>query len=691
MVAMLGMVSLALVGVTMFRAWADGPVDLLTPLEGSFPQQADPIGVIRRSQPVHVNLLELEMVQPGRELVFNLFADVHLVGVVDERQEQDQGTVWTGHFPDLQLSSFVISRIDGQIYAILNSPQGEYEIRFAGKEHVVNEIDQAAYPNELDPVAVNYPGSTTTPDQPETSLPQADSADQIDVMVLYTASARDAAAPDSISNIINTAIAGTNQAYYNSLITQRINLVYTAEVAYQESGNMQTDLSRLQASGDGYLDQVQGLRDTYHADLVSLIVNEPSYCGIGYVMQNTSSSFESYAFTVTHVSCTAGNYSLAHELGHNMGALHDLYVDPNSYQFPYSHGYVNLTGRWRTIMAYNNQCADNGIDCTRVQYFSNPGTLYSGAPMGDASTADNHRVLNETAFTVANFRLRPVTYTPTPTSTNTATPTKTSTPTRTATPTKTSTPTKTATATKTLTPSNTPVPRLLLVDGDDDNPDVAGRYASALATLRVPFKVWDLQLMTGTPTPEPGLSDLTPYQAIVWFTGDMYSNKTGPSSTAEAALASYLDGGGCFLISSQDYAYARYPTPTIAPTYFISKYLGVTYVADALPTPQWQVTGTGTIFGGLGPFSLVLPKDYAGNFSDVFQAQSNAETAWQGNAGPAGVDKETNNYKTSYWGFPFEAISSIYDRNKAMDRFVTWCGVEKLPTPYPAFLPLIVR
>ena len=70
-------------------------------------------------------------------------------------------------------------------------------------------------------------------------------------------------------------------------------------------------------------------------------------------------------------------------------------------------------------MSYNDVCAAVGVSCTRLPYWSNPYVTYGGKPMGipgGTSTscpayspepgcdADNHRALNETALTVANFR-----------------------------------------------------------------------------------------------------------------------------------------------------------------------------------------------------------------------------------------------------------------------------------------------
>ena len=239
----------------------------------------------------------------------------------------------------------------------------------------------------------------------------ADAMSSIDIMVVYTPSARSLVGGTSeIEANIDLMIAETNQAYLDSGVNQQLVLVAREEVEYTESGSVDTDLARLASASDGYMDEVHIIRDQAGADLVHLI---STTSGLAYVAK---------AFASTCSEC--GSWIFAHELGHNMGLSHDRYEEDNGL-FPYSHGYVNQraladgaprSAKWRTIMAYPDQCSDTGFgSCDWIMRFSNPNQTYLGDPLGvpgDKQTravdgpADAVRALNHTRHSVASFRLR---------------------------------------------------------------------------------------------------------------------------------------------------------------------------------------------------------------------------------------------------------------------------------------------
>lgn len=238
-------------------------------------------------------------------------------------------------------------------------------------------------PQEPPPV-----GDGTTPVASPPPLAAADLLDTvIDLMVVYTPESRAANGGVSGMNaVINAAVASANLAYAQSRAGVSLRLVYAGEVSYKSSGSLNTDIGRLRGTSDGYMDTIHALRDKYKADLVSLFVPAGSdgYAGIGYLLvpATMSSYLSSYAFTTVVDIYADANLSLAHEIGHNLGAGHAADDSSPNGAYAYSHGYrfVVAGTTYRTVMAY--------APGVRVAYLSSPSVSYLGTPAGTAD-ADN--------------------------------------------------------------------------------------------------------------------------------------------------------------------------------------------------------------------------------------------------------------------------------------------------------------
>ncbi len=207
-----------------------------------------------------------------------------------------------------------------------------------------------------------------------------------------------------------------------------------------------------------------------------------------------------------------------------------------------------------------------------------------------------------------------------------------------------------------------PIPPILLVDDDDNSPDVRSYYTDALDALFLDYDVWD----TANSDNEPNFGFLSAYEAIIWFTGDEFGGFAGPSSASEAELGNWLDSGNCLFMSSQDYRYDRGQTP------FISNYLGVNTSSND-DGNYASVIGHGSVFGGLGSYSLNYPFT---DYSDTVSPDGSAELAFNGNNGNGGaVNKDSGTYQTVFTSFPWEAIGSPADRLEVMETIIDWCGV----------------
>ena len=216
----------------------------------------------------------------------------------------------------------------------------------------------------------------------------------IDLMIVYT---RKAASHYVISlpQLIALTVEEVNELFRNSgLGNISLRLVHTRMVDYAETLGGHFDHLYSLVDGIGPLAPIRALRDETRADIVGMIVDDPSGCGLSTRVGADAPE----AYFVVHLSCALVLLSIGHEIGHIAGARHDRQMDPINEPFPYGHGYVR-EAKWRDIMSYQESC--NG--CPRIPYWSNPRIRYKGEPTGTEAN-DNARVILEQAQRVSEFR-----------------------------------------------------------------------------------------------------------------------------------------------------------------------------------------------------------------------------------------------------------------------------------------------
>lgn len=260
-----------------------------------------------------------------------------------------------------------------------------------------------------------------------------------DVLVGYTTGFRAANGGESAAlTRINYMVDLTNSAYVNGGVNGRIRLVHAMEVDYTDANSNQKALEEMSGyiAGTGTATPspafaaLRQARETYGADLVALVrdFNEPENesCGIAWLLGGNlqgivpGEGWDTLGYSVVSdgvdqneedgKSYFCRDQTFAHELGHNMGAAHDIETakgddgtldNPDDYgAFLYSFGYKTdgANGNFFTIMAYG----DSGQ--TGYLTFSTPDITFCGGHACGQENTDNVQTLNNTMPVVSGFR-----------------------------------------------------------------------------------------------------------------------------------------------------------------------------------------------------------------------------------------------------------------------------------------------
>ena len=364
---------------------------------------------------------------PAERLRLDLFPDVSYTAVLDRFTRNASGGTWTGRLAGVPLSSVVFAAVDGALAGHVSSPLGEFVLaRDGAGGYVIQQIAPDSRPQGDDAVLPleEIRDDTGGVLPPEAQAGPADAQRAIvDVLVAYTtpAAAFVGGAAQMAANIqVMAALADTA---LRSAGTGGLRIVGTVEVAFAASSNSSDTLSALRNPSDGVLDELHATREAMRADVVTLVMGASDYiCGRGYLIRSPARpSDETWAFNVVDDDCTQG-HTFAHEVGHNLGLDHDWYVGAGDGFQRSSNGYVSLPGRFRTIMASYDHCADSGVWCQWITTYSNPRNPHGGFSTGvhigtnlgctagnlnnPPCDADAVHTLTETAPIVAAYRYR---------------------------------------------------------------------------------------------------------------------------------------------------------------------------------------------------------------------------------------------------------------------------------------------
>jgi hypothetical protein len=233
---------------------------------------------------------------------------------------------------------------------------------------------------------------------------------RIDLLMIYTQAARQkAGGTEAAQAKIAAMVKYANEAYARSDAGVYINLLDTREVNYKESGDGSEDLNRIIKKGDGYLEEVQDWRNALGADVVGMMADGAG--GVGFRAPEGGDAEYGYVFWIGVPTYGDAMTTLAHELGHVLGAGHHWDNPWNAGEWSYSHGQVSVGQNF----AYSDIMVSGGglppgVNGYPQRYpgFSNPRIYFDGVPTGIAEgqerAADNARTMRQMGVIVADYR-----------------------------------------------------------------------------------------------------------------------------------------------------------------------------------------------------------------------------------------------------------------------------------------------
>ncbi|MFF8289564.1 zinc-dependent metalloprotease family protein [Streptomyces sp. NPDC016309] len=234
----------------------------------------------------------------------------------------------------------------------------------------------------------------------------------IDILAGFTPrAAGEAGGERTLRARIRQAVTSTSQAFAASAVHARLRLtgIVRARVPGRLDRSGDALLKAVARRGDGVADDLPRLRDRVGADLVTVVTGSEGAAGLANRPRRVTSRTSAHGYSLVAQRALA-HHSLAHEIAHNLGAMHDYVTAPRGANS--ARGYFPPSGRWSTLEAYESSCRRaTGGPCRRINRFSNPRQTHRGealgSPLGRPRPADSVRAFNAVVRIVADYRRRP--------------------------------------------------------------------------------------------------------------------------------------------------------------------------------------------------------------------------------------------------------------------------------------------
>jgi hypothetical protein len=206
-------------------------------------------------------------------------------------------------------------------------------------------------------------------------------------------------------------------------------------------------------------------------------------------------------------------------------------------------------------------------------------------------------------------------------------------------------------------PTRTERPGVLLVN-DSLNEESLAAYVEALDFLAVDYSIANA-IFGDLPSRE----NMADKALVIWMNGEF-----GFLDTQEdILLSSYLNGGGCSILSSQDHHFVQKMTS------ILDVYMGLSSINDDAvgEISSMSIVGYGDLYPVEKNYSLLFDFE---NYSDELILDDSTEVMFKTNQNIIGSRFDSGQHVGVFLGFPLEAVSQVDQRADIIKRIYDDCS-----------------